>query len=155
MAVAINATITFEHIASHLEGITSTHIGMVHAVFVGSKKIYKVQSSIDTTKEYTVYRSKSRGYQCNCPSGTHGWWNVTHPSGVCWHVRAAVACALEERKALAEQEQLNTLKQAAGVSYTDVDCATLKRIAERNKKQTPVVTVAPTRQAGFSLLKRA
>jgi hypothetical protein len=161
MAVAINATITFEHIARHLNDVTPEMIGKVHAIFVGSKKIYKVQSSIDTTKEYTVYRSKSRGYQCSCPSGQHGWWNVQHPSGVCWHVRAAVACRLEEKQALTEQASVPA--PVVKVEYvTNVDAETLARIARRDaerkeRKEKPARKVAycQTRPAGFSLLKQA
>lgn len=144
--------ISFSTIAAHVADVTPEMIGKCHAVFVGSKKFYKVASS-DGTKEYTVYRSKTHGFQCNCPSGQHGFWNVKHASGVCWHVRAAVACSIEEKRAMREQEQMNTLKQAAGVSYTDCDIETLKRIAERNKHPRAAAVLPPTRRGGFSLLK--
>lgn len=143
--------ISFASIAATVADVTSEQIGKCHAVFVGSKKFYMVESS-DGTKEYRVWRN-STGYHCQCESGKHGFWNVKHPSGVCKHVRWAIACHLEEKRAMAEQERLNAAKAAANVSYTDVDAETLERIAARNAKPRPITVLPPTRRAGFSLLK--
>lgn len=50
-------------------------------------------------EEYRVTWTCDEGYQCSCKSGQYGWWNVKHPSGCCWHVRAAVVFDLEEERA--------------------------------------------------------
>jgi uncharacterized Zn finger protein len=157
MAVATIATpITFEHIAATISDITPEQIGAAHKVIApNGKSFYKVESSKDATVEYTVTKSKKFGFQCTCKSGQHGWWNVTHASGVCWHVRAAVACYLEEKQAMIEQERLNAVMTVLHIEYTSVDVETLERVAARDAKRQPAKAYPPMRRQGFSLLKRA
>jgi hypothetical protein len=115
------ALITFSHIAANLVDVTPEQVGKCYAV-VGpdGKKFYQVESSGTFDEhnkliEYKVTYSKEYGFRCTCPSGRYGFWNVTHDSGVCWHVRAAVAAAIEEKQALRglivvqEEEPVNIL----------------------------------------------
>jgi len=99
--------ITISHVSAHLVDVTPEQIGRCYAV-VGpdGKKFYQVENSqgeFDAEGqliEYKVTYSKELGFQCTCKSGQYGFANVKHPSGVCWHVRASVAAAIEEKQAL-------------------------------------------------------
>jgi len=51
--------------------------------------------------EYPVRYSSKFGFTCGCPSGKSGFRFVKHPSKVCKHVRWSVACAMEEKQAMA------------------------------------------------------
>lgn len=71
---------------------------------------YFVQSERDDLVEYKVVYSHSKGFQCSCEAGQRGFANCKH--GFCKHVKWAVACAEEEKAALAElsrkQEQVKS-----------------------------------------------
>jgi hypothetical protein len=84
--------------------VTGEQIGMCHKVFVGSVVWFKVQSESDPLKEYTVAHSKEYGFTCTCPSGNIGFSNCK--DGVCKHVKWALACAREEKEAVAELHRL-------------------------------------------------
>ena len=129
---------------------------------------YLVESERDSLVEYKVTYSETFGFQCTCPSGLHGFWNVRHPSGVCKHVRWALAAAEEYKdfiKAEAEAEARITQQTAptplmARVGYTNVDEVTLARIFRRDeerkardKKPSRKVAYCQTRPVGFSLMR--
>lgn len=151
--------ITFAHVAQFLQDVTPEQIGRCRAVFtLKHKGFYLVESESEKGKEYRVAHKKGVGLTCTCKSGEHNFVNVKHPSGVCKHIRWAVACRLEEKQALAELEKAqkrDALLKAAGVSYSDVDDATLARIAYRNRytpksaKKVPGLYSRP-----FSIFKR-
>lgn len=141
--------------------VTSEQIGKAHKCFEGSKPFYKVENSdgkLDQDGlliEYKVTFSLELGYQCTCEAGKHGF---AHCKNYCWHVRASVAAAKEEREAMREQDRLNAAQPAAPAEkiYTDVDAKTLARVMRRSEEQArkPVRKPAPLRQGtGFSLLK--
>lgn len=67
--------------------------------------VYMVQSESDPDREYRVTWDKECGYRCTCPSGQIAFTNVSHPSGVCKHVRWSVACAREEAAAMTDMDQ--------------------------------------------------
>jgi hypothetical protein len=135
---------------------------------------YLVESERDSLVEYKVTYSETFGFQCTCPSGLHGFWNVRHPSGVCKHVRYALSAAEEYKdfiKAEAEAQARIDAEKAPvaprqalynklGIGYASVDDVTLARIAERDaqrkaqpKKPARKVAYCQTRKQGFSLLK--
>lgn len=140
--------------------VTSEQIGKAHKVYgPDNKPFYMVENSegeLDQEGlliEYKVTYSPEYGYQCRCKAGQEGF---VHCQNYCWHVRAAVAAAKEEREAMREQERLNAAQPAAPAIYTDVDAKTLARVMRRSEEQArkPVRKPAPLRQGtGFSLLK--
>lgn len=101
------AIATFASIAQHIGEVSSEEIGRCHKVFGPDKKaFYQVENEAGHTDEhgdlieYKVTYSKDHGFQCSCKCGEFGFWNVSHASGVCKHVRWSVAAALEEKAAL-------------------------------------------------------
>jgi hypothetical protein len=100
--------ITAAKVKQHISDVTSEQIGKCHKAFADGIAFYMVESeSGDFDQdgelvEYKVTYSKQHGFSCTCPSGKHGFANVKHASGVCKHCRWAVACAIEEKKAMAE-----------------------------------------------------
>jgi hypothetical protein len=132
---------------------------------------YLVESEHDSLVEYKVTYSETFGFQCTCPSGLHGFWNVRHPSGVCKHVRWAVAASeeykgfikaeAEAQARIAQQSVPAPTPQMARVGYTNVDEVTLARVLRRDaerkaqpKKPSRKVAYCQTRPQGFSLLKK-
>jgi hypothetical protein len=103
---------TFYHIMQYVSDITAEQIGRCHKIIDFQQPgsiFYKVETqsgSLDADghiKEYSVRYTLELGFTCDCPSGNAGFENVRrHPSGVCWHVRAVVACMLEEKAYCAE-----------------------------------------------------
>lgn len=98
--------ITFEKVSKHIDDVTSAQVGMAYKVFgPDNKAMYLVENSqglVDSEGymiQYTVTYG-ARGFACTCKAGQYGFANVKHPSGVCWHVRAAVAASVEEKAAL-------------------------------------------------------
>src|SRR5229473_1748944 len=90
--------------------VTSEQIGMAHKVFgPDNVPFYLVENShgeldLDNNLiEYKVTYSEEFGFQCTCKAGKEGFARCHN---YCWHVRAAVACAREEKQALAEQVRL-------------------------------------------------
>lgn len=93
-----------------IKAVSSDQIGRCTKIFEGSKPCYMVLSESDDLTEYKVRATRVNGkwiFTCTCPSGKDGFANVTHPSGVCKHVRWSLAAAQEEKDALAEQVALN------------------------------------------------
>lgn len=95
--------------------VTSAMIGSAHKVFgPDNKPFYKVENSkgeVDadgSIKEYTVkaIRKNNKWHvTCDCKAGNEG--------RQCWHKRASVAAAAEEKQALAEQVTLNEAAKVA------------------------------------------
>jgi hypothetical protein len=104
--------VTFNQIKSNLEDVTSTQIGKCTKVwdYQNHEDFYLVENSKEECDEhgiieYPVRYSEEHGFTCGCKSGQVAFSNVKHPSGVCWHVRAAVACFLEEEAAMQEMAE--------------------------------------------------
>lgn len=106
----VKASQVLEYVKSHLEEISAQEIGRCTKVhdFQLKQDVYMVESSRDLTDdegniiEYAVRYSAQHGFTCTCPSGQYAFANIKHPSGTCRHVRASIACAIEEQTALAE-----------------------------------------------------
>lgn len=149
--------------------VTDAQIGAAHKCFSGSTPFYLVENSqgkLDDDGqliEYRVSYNRSKGFQCTCKAGKEGFARCRQ---FCWHVRASVACAREEKEALAEQVRLNVAEVVAAqaivttatpvIGYTDVDAVTLARIQRRSAEQAskPKSKYVPVaRKSGFSLLK--
>lgn len=105
----VKASQVREYVKSHLDEISAQEIGRCTKVhdFQLKQDVYLVQNSRDLTDEegniieYKVTYDKKHGFRCGCKSGQTGFSGVRHPSGVCRHVRASIACAIEEANALA------------------------------------------------------
>jgi len=117
--------ITFDRIKSNIADVTSEQIGKCHKIIdmTTGEDFYLVENSkgeVDNEGdiiEYKVQYSSGYGFTCTCPSGEHGFSNVRHASGCCWHVRAAVACFLEEEAAMQEMcAKINAEEAAKAVA---------------------------------------
>jgi hypothetical protein len=96
-------------ITVNYQTVTPAMIGAAHKVYgPDNKPFYKVENSrgeLDADgdiKEYTVkaIRKNNKWHvSCDCKAGSEG--------RQCWHKRAAMAAAKEERDAMAEQVRLN------------------------------------------------
>lgn len=103
--------------------VTDAQVGQAYKCFEGKNPFYMVVNSKNETDEnghIIEYKVRARYdvelkqwvFTCTCKSGEHNFKNVRHPSHVCWHVRAALACAKEEKKALKEMAaQIDAEKQ--------------------------------------------
>jgi hypothetical protein len=106
----VKASTVREYVKTHLEEISAQEIGKCTKVydFELKQNVYLVENSRDLTDdegniiEYKVTYDEKHGFRCSCPCGQTGFSNVKHPSRVCRHVRASIAAAIEETKALAE-----------------------------------------------------
>ena len=127
-----------------IAGVTAEQIGKASKVFgPDNKPFYQVENSkgdVDADGyliQYKVTYSRSKGFQCTCKAGQYGF---SHCKSYCWHVKAAVACAREAHEAIAEQiryQEQATRQQlytTLGIASTDVDTATLKRLAQREQQ---------------------
>lgn len=87
---------------------------------------YLVQSESDDQVEYKVTYS-SKGFQCSCPSGQHGFSNTKH--GFCKHVKWSVADAEEEKaRETARLERIAAEKHAKSMGKSlcsTLDCLQL------------------------------
>jgi hypothetical protein len=166
------ALIKLATVAAHISDITEEQI-CTASRFIDESTMtpfYLVQSSQDDLVEYKVTYSETFGFACTCPSGLHGFWNVRHPSGVCRHVRIAVAASEDFKKLIKAQAEAEARIAAekvpapttliAKVGYTDVDEVTLARVLRRDaerkareQKPTHKVAYCQTRPVGFRLLK--
>jgi len=99
----MKASATLQYVATHLEDITAEEIVRCTKIWDYQTKewFYMVLSKTDDITEHKVTYDKEHGFGCTCKSAQYGWANVKHPSKTCWHVRASVACSIEDRKALA------------------------------------------------------
>jgi hypothetical protein len=114
---------TFERVAQFVHLVTPEQLVRAHKIFgPDNKAFYLVENSkgeVDDEGniiEYEVRYGSEKGFSCTCTAGQDEDGPFSHchnPSGLCWHVRAAVAAALEERGALKEQSRLNALQAAA------------------------------------------
>ena len=99
--------ITAAAVTKHTTSVTSEQVGRCSKVYGSDNKpFYLVLSETDDLTEYKVTYTHTHGFSCTCPSGAYGFANVKHASGVCKHVRYAVAAAQEEKAALKEQMAL-------------------------------------------------
>ena len=145
----------YKQISSHLD-VTPQQIGAAHKVLHKDGNFYQVESAT-TTDQYDVRYSREHGYTCTCKSGQHGFSNVRHASGVCWHVRAAIACQMEEEIAMREQISLNQ-EQApqAPVLLVDgkaADAATMKRVFSSSGQRTRKGASLP-QSSKFEMMKK-
>ena len=89
------------------QNVTPAQIGKCTKVYDCQLKqnVYLVENSKGETDnegniiEYKVTYDKEHGFRCNCEAGKRGFAHCKQ--GYCWHVRASVACAIEEANALA------------------------------------------------------
>jgi hypothetical protein len=89
------------------KSVTPEQIGACHKCYDCTTRanFYLVENSKGETDEngdiieYKVQYSKEHGFTCDCKAGQNGL--------LCWHIRASIACAREEKAALAEQVALN------------------------------------------------
>ncbi len=133
--------------------VTPAQIGACHKVLATSGNFYLVESSkgeIDPAtgyiKEYKVTYCKARGFQCQCKAAEYG--------NLCWHIRASVAAAREEKEAVNELHRL-IAEQSAPVLVIDgkqADAATLERVMSAPVKPASKRAKAPESKA-FSLLR--
>lgn len=145
----------FKQISSNLISVTPEQIGAAHLVHIDGVNFYQVQSA-HSIEEYDVKYSRELGYTCSCKSGQNGFANVKHPSGVCWHVRAAIAAQIEEKSAMVEQIALNTQEQPTAllVDGKPADSATVARVM--NAQPSPVKRVPALPQTPkFEMMKRS
>lgn len=123
-------------------------IGRAHKVFEGSTSFYKVSSSRDETVEYSVKHSKEIGFTCTCEAGLRGFANCK--VGVCSHVLIALACAREEREAIAELHAAIAVQKAMSDPTTIAQAEQAKEAPEKvaRKRET-----APYQPKAFSILR--
>ncbi len=123
--------------------VTDAQIGACHKVFgPDNKPFYMVESASDLDREYKVTWTRERGFQCQCKAAEYG--------NLCWHIRASIAAAREEREAVAELNRL-IAEQAAPVtsSAPTIDTATRARIEAANERAaSKPVSRAKARQDG-------
>ena|SRR5436305_3654427 len=109
------AVITPAHVKQHIADVTPEQIGKCFPVIgPDNKRFYMVENESGAWHdgefiEYKVTYSPQRGFGCTCSSGKKGFCNVRHKSGVCKHVRWALAASIEEREyraALAAKEEI-------------------------------------------------
>lgn len=99
---------TLQRIQQNLQDVTPEQIGRCHRIIgQDGKAFYLVENESGKFDEhgcieYKVAFSRLTGFTCTCPSGRHGFYNVRHVSGVCKHIRWAVAASME-RKAIVEE----------------------------------------------------
>lgn len=100
--------VTFSQVKDNLD-VTSAQICKAQKVidFQTGEDFYQVESSTGDC-DYDVRYDGEKGFSCNCAAGSAGFSRITrHPSGVCWHVRAAVACWLEDEAMEQALEEAN------------------------------------------------
>lgn len=78
--------------------------------FQTQEDYYMVDSS-DGTKDYEVHYDPKLGFTCNCKAGKKGFAGCKN---FCWHVRASVACFLEEEAAMQEMLEAEQTAKAEG-----------------------------------------
>lgn len=153
-------------LATYMYDATPEQVGSAYKCFEGSQPFYKVVNSKQEYDseghliEYTVKAKYDKEAQkwvfsCTCLSGQHNFANVKHQSKVCWHVRAALACAQEEKKALremaaqidAEKQQAETTPAAPVETVTTSELVATAVVAEPVTDKVTPVTVTPTERA--------
>jgi len=130
--------VTLEQIKSNLEDVTSEQIGKAHKIiaFNSGEDFYLIENSKGDTDdngdviEYKAQYSHEHGFTCTCKSGQTGFSNVRHSSGVCWHLRAAVACFLEEEAAMQEMIEAEQTAKAEGTLQHPQEMPVVRRIED-------------------------
>lgn len=146
-------------VLNNLSDVTGEQMGACYMVWDYQKRIHIwiVESATDPGVDYHPEWSPEMGYRCQCGSGQVGFVNVSHPSHVCWHVRAMEACRLEMEEALHSTTQAPIIPirprdhrlEIAGHIATDAE---YDRIM--NARPAYVSPSAPGRSAhAFRLLK--
>ena len=108
--------ITLERVKNNISDVTPEQMDKATHIWGQDEEYYLVANSKGEFDEegniieYKVQYSHEHGFVCGCPSGLHGFSNVKHPSGCCWHVRAAVAAFLREE---AEVQEMAEAEKAA------------------------------------------
>lgn len=88
-------------VASHLDEITSAQLARcLRCVEDNGEVWYQVTSESKAGTYYEVRYSADFSFTCTCPSGQHAFGNVKHPSGVCKHIRWALAASMEYKRLL-------------------------------------------------------
>lgn len=149
-------TVTIARVQQFISEITPEQIGKCWKVYdyQTRQNFYQVENShgdVDEHGDIITYRvrySREHGFTCSCPSGQNGFSNVKHPSGVCWHVRAAVAAAREERVAHAAI----AAEQAAEVAREHLLLIDGKEASdEEYNRIVHAVPVPPTKRGGRTI----
>jgi len=139
---------TFERVSKHISDVTAQQIGKCTKVWdcQSGQWMYLVENEAEDVDddgqviEYPVRYSEEHGYTCGCPSGKHGFWNVTHPSGTCKHCRWVVACIIEEGTALAEQSRIVHAQALPAISIEkkwNIPTWMLERPVAKHMKNSP------------------
>lgn len=130
--------------------VTPEQIGRCSKIFdANGKPFYLVLSESDNLTEYRVSWSKQFGFQCSCPAGAEGF--IHCKNNCCKHVVWSVACAEEEKQAMAEQARY----QAAHVGTIDGKPVSQASIDDLMNRQ-PAKTVGKAKAfqpKAFSILK--
>jgi hypothetical protein len=142
---------------TYMYDATPEQIGQAYKCFEGSQPFYKVVNSKNEYDaeghliEYTVkarydVEAKEWVFSCTCECGHWNFHNVKHESKVCWHVRAALACAQEEKKALREMSAKVDAEKAAATepSTEEVPAAVVTIVTTSEEVATEVVTESVT-----------
>jgi len=97
---------TIEQITANISDVTSEQIGRCSKVIdlATSEDFYLVENESGEcdehgTIEYAVRYDLTQSMTCTCKSGQAGFCNVRHASGVCKHVRWALAAWKQEQEA--------------------------------------------------------
>lgn len=125
-----------------IESVTPEQIGACHKCFSGSTAFYLVESATSDT-EYKVSWSKEKGFQCQCKAAEFG--------NICWHIKASIACAKEEREAVAELHMQIAVQAAMSDERTKQEAEQAKEAPEKvalKKRAT-----APYQPKAFSILR--
>ena len=126
--------------------VTGEEIGRCYKAFeiVNGKAtaFYMVESSDDPLVEYKVKWDKFHGFTCTCKAGEYGFAHCK--DGICKHVKWSVACAREEREAIAEQYRVIEASKPA----------TKKVVRSYGTPQPKRLTREESNNRGFSLLRQ-
>lgn len=114
--------------------ISDQQIGACHKVFEGSTAFYMVESAT-SDQEYSVrFLCKAKGFSCTCKAGQNG--------RLCWHVKASIAAAREERTALQAIEEAERIATQARIEAAN------ERAAEK-----PISKAKAYAPVAFSILR--
>lgn len=141
---------------TNLFEVTAEQIGMCTKVYDYQTRRYfwQVDSESDPEKAYNVRWSRAHGYTCTCDSDKHGFYNVSHPSRVCKHVRWAVAAQVELDQAFDLISQM--VEKKALVSAKQETSALQKQVEEAKERGMPawMMTGMPSTVRGTTVFPR-
>lgn len=141
--------------------VTSEQIDRCHRIIDEQtmEVFYLVQSESDDLVEYKVqYQTlPTKHYTCTCPAGLAGFAHVRHASGVCKHVRWALAAAQEYKAELRARAQRDAARAAVAPEHVLIingKPATAEELDRvMNAKPTPVKSARAIQSKPFSLLR--